>query len=233
MRRSLKAIVVFSSIMLGMMPGAGLTLPNPAQSSPIRIICFGDSITAGSSESERWTTLLQGRLDSTKPGCCQVVNRGIGGHTSAQGLDRIEQDVLALLPAVVLIEFGFNDCNTRPPFIVPRVGVEEYKKNLSELHRLVAKNGTPVFIINHPATREEMQGNGKTYRENTIPYDRALRSVAAELNAPAIDLPAMIESRKISLPEFLVPDGVHLSTAGNKAYAEMVLDGLMKLGILR
>jgi lysophospholipase L1-like esterase len=57
--------------------------------------------------------------------------------------------------------------------------------------------------------------------------------VAAELNAPAIDLPAMIESRKISLPEFLVPDGVHLSTAGNKAYAEMVLDGLMKSGTLR
>ena len=111
--------------------------------------------------------------------------------------------------------------------------MEEYKKNLREFHRLVAKNGTPVFIINHPATREDMQGNGKTYRENTIPYDRALRDVVAELKAAAIDLPGMIENRKIPLLEFLVPDGVHLSPAGNKAYAEMVLDGLLKLGLLR
>ena len=232
MRSRLARVLVFGSIVLGMMPGAGVILPNPVQSSRIRIVCFGDSITAGSSESERWTTLLQARLDNTKPGWCQVVNRGIGGHTSAQGLDRIEKDVLELLPAVVLIEFGFNDCNTRPPFIVPRVGVEEYKKNLLEVHRLVAKNGTPVFIINHPATREDMQGNGKSYRENMIPYDRALRSVVAELNAASIDLPEMIASRKISLSEFLLPDGVHLSTAGNKAYAEMVFDGLMKSGLL-
>ena len=38
----------------------------------------------------------------------KVVNAGISGETSSQGLDRV-QSVVALHPAVVIVEFGAND----------------------------------------------------------------------------------------------------------------------------
>lgn len=54
----------------------------------INIVCFGDSITEGAEfpANVRWTTLLQSKLDTVKPGVFEVHNRGIGGNTSAQAL---------------------------------------------------------------------------------------------------------------------------------------------------
>ena len=62
----------------------------------LNIICFGDSITEGGDfdKPKRWTSLLQARLDENFPGDYRVINKGIDGNTSAQGLDRFCDDVL-------------------------------------------------------------------------------------------------------------------------------------------
>ena len=60
----------------------------------INIVCFGDSITEGAefNSNERWTYLLQEKLNSVKPDLFKVHNRGIGGNTTAQGFDRFWTD---------------------------------------------------------------------------------------------------------------------------------------------
>ncbi|MDR3200303.1 MAG: GDSL-type esterase/lipase family protein [Spirochaetales bacterium] len=68
------------------------------------IVCFGDSLTEGrgAKPSEAWPALLSKRVKA------KVINAGISGDTTMDALERIDE-VLALNPDVVVVEFGAND----------------------------------------------------------------------------------------------------------------------------
>lgn len=196
------------------------------------LICFGDSITAGANVPDgfRWPVILQGLLEAWRPGEFRVYNRGVGSNTALQGFDRLATDVLPMLPGLVLIQFGYNDATVYPHAQVPRVGREEFMAKLREMHRITcAQGGQAAFIINHPERSPSPQGNGRTYQENYRPYEEAIRQVAQELGAPAIDLPRMMQERGTDLEAFLAEDGIHLTEAGNREYAEMVLTALARM----
>jgi lysophospholipase L1-like esterase len=198
----------------------------------MRLVCFGDSITRACDfpESDRWPLRLRDHLLSLGLPV-KVYNRGVGGHTSAQGVDRFGEDVLPLLPAWVLVQFGFNDCNVRDWALEPRVGLAEYQRNLRHIHRLVLRGeGRPVFIVNHePWQVTGAQGNGLPYEQNHAPYAAALRALIQELGADVIDLPALTREAGLEAAALLGPDGLHLSALGNRHYADLVLAGLLPL----
>ncbi len=198
----------------------------------LNIICFGDSITEGGDfeKPKRWTSLLQARLDKNYPKDYRVINRGIGGNTSAQGFDRYCDDVLPYLPGLLLVEFGFNDANVKDWSIEPRVSLGEFIRNLREFHRIAtANNSSCVFILNHSiADVEGVQGNGLTYNENLSPYDQAVITLAEELKAEIIGLPEMMAAKGVPLQEYLSDDNLHLSEVGNKHYAQMIFDVIIE-----
>jgi lysophospholipase L1-like esterase len=198
----------------------------------LNIVCFGDSITEGGDfeKPKRWTSLLQARLDEKYPEAYRVINKGIGGNTSAQGCDRFCDDVLPYLPGLLLVEFGFNDANVKDWSIEPRVSLGEFVRNLKEFHRIAtAKNTSCVFILNHSiAEVDGRQGNGLTYSQNLLPYDQAVITLAEELKAEVIDLPGMMAAKETPLDEYLSDDNLHLSEAGNKHYAQMVFDAIIE-----
>jgi lysophospholipase L1-like esterase len=198
----------------------------------LNIICFGDSITEGGDfeKPKRWTSLLQARLDEKYPEAYRVINKGIGGNTSAQGFDRFCDDVLPYLPGLLLVEFGFNDANVKDWSIEPRVSLGEFVRNLKEFHRIAtAKNTSCVFILNHSiAEVDGRQGNGLTYNQNLLPYDQTVITLAEELKAEVIDLPGMMAAKETPLDEYLSDDNLHLSEAGNKHYAQMVFDVIIE-----
>lgn len=71
-----------------------------------KIVAFGDSITAGegiTAGADRWTDIIKNRFN------LELINSGVSGNTSTQGLERIEKDVLIHKPDIVLINFGMND----------------------------------------------------------------------------------------------------------------------------
>ena len=199
----------------------------------INIISFGDSITEGAEfpVNVRWTSILQKKLDAINPDTFQVHNRGIGGNTSAQGFDRFWSDVMPLSPGVLLIQFGFNDANVKDFSIVPRVGLAEFEKNLKEFHRIAKENNSvPVFIVNHTIGEVDgKQGNGKTFNENMLPYDDAIRQVAKELKAELIDVPLQMTLRDVDVNQFVSGDNLHLSINANTIYAEIVFSGLNQI----
>ncbi len=196
----------------------------------MRIVCFGDSITEGSDfrETERWTARLQELLDDKEPGAFEVLNRGKDGQTTEDALARISKDVVTKLPAIVLVEFGFNDANVRDFVKTPRVSLDDYSKNLFEICRIVRdRGGTPVVVINHmPVRSDGIQGNGKTYEQNFAPYNPAALAVAKQLNVPSINLPVLMKDFTVKPEEFLDSDGLHLSLEGNETYARMIFAGL-------
>jgi lysophospholipase L1-like esterase len=198
-------------------------------SDAVNLICFGDSITqaSGVADCERWTAVLQHLLEAWRPGTFRLFNRGIGGHTAVQGFDRLGNDVLPLLPGLVLMEFGFNDAHILPHARIPRVSLDEFSAKMREMHRIIEeRGGRVVLIINHTQDSTLVQGDGRSYTEGYLPYDTAIRALAVELNVPAIDLPTMMAERDVDLGAFLTEDGIHLTAAGNAEYADMVYTAL-------
>lgn len=196
----------------------------------MNVICFGDSIThAAGAEKHRWPTILQGLLDQWRPDAYVVYNRGVGGHTTAQGLERVKEDVFSLLPGVVLVEFGFNDANCRDWLTRPRVGVVEYRENLVAIGTVIRREGgTVVMMINHLPGTGSGQGDGADYIERIQQYNTAAREAAAELDVATIDLPEIMSRRDIDLKHFL-KDSVHLTPEGNGEYSDMVYGRLREI----
>ena len=194
------------------------------------LLCFGDSITRrGGLPPSGWVWQLQYRLATAEPGRWIVHNAGVGGNTTTLALDRFLTEVQPWLPAIVLVEFGINDCYIWTHAQVPRVSVDEYRRNLTEIARQIrAGGGTPVFIVNHPMATEggHTQGNRATVEANIQPYNQTVRDLVIALSLNVIDIPQEVERRDIPREQILAGDGVHLSDAGESIYCDIVYSHL-------
>ena len=199
----------------------------------MNIICLGDSIThaATFAESDRWPTVLQTKLNFIKPNFYKVFNRGINGNTTMDGFERFPEEIIPLLPGLLIVEFGINDCNHHEWNIIPRVGLEEYKSKLLEFNRIckIYKSNI-VYIVNHPLHNSPIpQGNEKDFYDNLKPYNYIVLDVARQVKAPIINFPEIIKTQNIDLNEFLDEDGIHLTINGNHTYAQIVFDRLLEI----
>ncbi|MGI4827945.1 MAG: GDSL-type esterase/lipase family protein, partial [Janthinobacterium lividum] len=73
------------------------------------LVCFGDSLTAGAGvdPDQAYPADLQRLLDHDGY-AYKVVNEGVSGNTTKDGIDRLAE-VLRLHAQVVVVEFGGND----------------------------------------------------------------------------------------------------------------------------
>lgn len=100
------------------------------------IIAFGDSLTAGvgAQESEAFPARL-----AAKAGV-EIVNAGVSGDTTESALARIETDVLARDPRIVIVGLGGNDFLRRAP-------IATTEANLREIVRRVQAGGAMVVLL--------------------------------------------------------------------------------------
>ena len=88
------------------------------KNGPITIVAFGDSVTHGALgngiinyETVYWN-LLKRKLNAVRNYVpVNVINAGIGGITAIDSLDRMDAQVLAHNPDLVIVAFGLNDVN--------------------------------------------------------------------------------------------------------------------------
>jgi lysophospholipase L1-like esterase len=76
-----------------------------------RIMCYGDSNTDGPDRGS-WPEQLQSLLDTTDNSTkmtYEVLNAGVAGYSSHQGLMRFKQEFSRFQPDLVLVSFGWND----------------------------------------------------------------------------------------------------------------------------
>ena len=99
------------AMLAAVLTGACGKAPARQPSAGTQIICFGDSLTAGTGASEGmdYPSQLSRRIGR------RVINAGVPGDTTADGLARIEADVLRQSPRLVLITLGGNDLKNRTP----------------------------------------------------------------------------------------------------------------------
>jgi acyl-CoA thioesterase I len=103
------------------------------------IIAFGDSLTAGAGvdPEQNYPFKLQTKIDRSGYRY-RVVNAGISGETSSQGLARL-QSVCDLHPAIVIVEFGANDG-------LRGLSLDEMERNLKAIVSGIQASGAKAIL---------------------------------------------------------------------------------------
>lgn len=151
--------------------------------NPVKIIAFGDSITAGGDATrpeliywQRWADYLQ----RTHPRAgVTIVNGATGGDSTVQGLERLEGKVLNEKPDLVLVAFGMNDHN------VNSVTVPDFERNL-ELIILRIRKATDAEVVLLSAFPPNPKWKFGTHRMKE--YADATRRVATRASCAYADV---------------------------------------------
>jgi len=128
------------------------------------IICFGDSITKGKGVdlAQSYPAALV-RMTNFP-----VINAGINGDSSAEGLKRLQSDVLEREPLLVIIEFGGND-------YLYKIPLQETVKNVEEMLKLIQAKGAMAALVDISNVlfmgeyRQEFKRLSEKYRTIFIP----------------------------------------------------------------
>lgn len=177
----------------------------PADRRPV-IVAFGDSLTAGfgADSGKSYPDFLQRDLDAHRR-AYHVVNAGISGDTSTDGLVRIDT-VTALKPAIVILEFGGNDGLRGLPVATTR-------DNLEKMVVALQKAGAKVVLA------------GMTLPPNYGPdyihsFEAVYRDLAKKYRLPLI--PFLLEGVG-GRPSLMQRDGIHPTAEGNQIVANNVM----------
>jgi len=106
--------------------------------SDATILAFGDSITYGYGVSEKasYPAQLQKRTG------VRVINGGISGEESSEGLQRLAK-LLEQKPDLVILCHGGND-------IIQKRSVEKLKANLTQMVETIKASGAKVLLVGVP-----------------------------------------------------------------------------------
>jgi acyl-CoA thioesterase I len=131
-----KLLAAFISLFLLLLVGCAKKDTVNIGSSGKNIICYGDSITFGygAGPGEDYPSILAKMVE------VPVINVGIDGDTTVEGLRRIDSDVLDRDPFFVIIEFCGND-------FLRKVPMEETIKNISEMIDRIHARGAMVALV--------------------------------------------------------------------------------------
>jgi lysophospholipase L1-like esterase len=207
---------------------------------PLTVVFMGDSITEGQyvHHSLRWTELVAARLrrDVVRADPRDLhffFNRGISGETTRQALERFPRDVQHARPDIMTLQFGLNDCNCWDSDMgLPRVSELAYRANLVEMIQRARHFGAKHIICstNHPTLRHKTLACGESLEARRERYNDVAREVAATTGVTLCDIDEAFKRRTsggqladLLLPE---PDVLHLSPAGHRLYAEIILEYL-------
>jgi acyl-CoA thioesterase I len=182
-------------------------VPTPARAVPV-IACFGDSITAGLGidPGHTWPDDLQADLNQ-RGYRYKIVNAGISGNTSKDGVDRLN-DVLRLHPAIVVVEFGGNDGLRGLP-------IADTRRNLSTIVSTLLHAGSKIVLagITLPPNY------GSDYIK---PFNETFRLIAAQYHVPLLP---MLYANVYTVPGAIQEDGVHPTAKG----AQLLTDNFLPL----
>lgn len=184
---------------------------------PVRIVCFGDSITGvyyHTGGRRAWCDMLGIALVRAFPRArVEMVNAGISGNTSAAGLARIDRDVLARKPHMVVVMFGMND--------VARADSKSFETNLRTIVRRVDEAGGAVVLC----TPNSVYPSPGRPIERLAEYAQIVRNVAADLSVPLADCYQAYEDVRADDPlewKLLMSETIHPSMNGHRLFAEVM-----------
>jgi isoamyl acetate esterase len=195
-----------------------------------RIVFFGDSITQLGVKPKGYITLIKDSLVQKLPSI-EIIGAGIGGNKVPDLQARIDSDVIARNPTIVVIYIGINDVWHS---ITPgRSGTpkKKYEAGLEEIIGKIQKTGARVILCTPSVIGEKK--NGKNQLDAQLDeYSGISRRVAQKTKIELCDLRnAFVSYLKLHNPRnvekgILTVDKAHLSDRGNRLVATELLKTL-------
>lgn len=188
-------------------------LCGPAFSAtPVKILMFGTSLTQGLGlpPGAELPALLQKKLVASGIPA-QVVNAGVSGDTSADGLSRIEWS-LADHPDAAIVELGSNDA-------LRGLDPAQTEKNIAAVLARLQAAHVPVLLLGMKAPRN-MGGQ----------YDTAFDAIYPKLARQYHDTlyPFILDGVALD-PKLNQADGIHPNAAGEEVIAVRLFPYVRKL----
>lgn len=134
-----RMMMAVAAVLVLALAGWQFLRPTPvvnANPSGRNIIAFGDSLTAGGGAGRGEDYVSQLSRMAGVP----ILNKGVSGDTSGQGLARLERDVLAHDPRIVIVCLGGND-------ILQRIPSETTFANLEQIVTRIQAAGALVVLV--------------------------------------------------------------------------------------
>jgi acyl-CoA thioesterase-1 len=176
------------------------------------LVCFGDSLTAGlgTDAGQTYPDYLQADLDKLHYGY-RVDNEGVSGNTTKDGVERLPE-ILALHPAVVVVEFGGNDG-------LRGLRIEDTRANLDEIVSTLKRAGIKVALAGITLPPD--------YGEDYIRQFNATYSLLAKKYRVPM-LPFLLKD-VYGVPGMMQRDDIHATAKGNAIVARNVVPLVLPL----
>ena len=194
-----------------------------------RIIFFGDSLTAlagidgpkDKGVTKGYVRIVRDALkEKHKDKDIEVDWVATGGHTVPDLLKRVDKDVIAKKPTIVVIQIGCNDAR--------RIPKDTFKSGLEELIDKLQKEKIQVVLCSLTSVGEKHDGTNKDDAK-LDEFAEVARGIAKAKGVPLNDLrKAFVAHWKKHNPDnkpsgILTYDGNHFNDAGHRFVAEQML----------
>ena len=198
-------IVLFSLIVM---------MPKSSTSNMKKIVLIGDSIT------ESWKGYSP-EFFAENP---YLINKGVGGETTPQILDRFNSDVVSLEPEFVIILAGINDIAQNTGYI----SVSETFTNIVSMVEIAnSHNISPILCSVLPASKIVWKPEIKS-ADLVIELNEKLKKYCIENNTVYIDYFSSMVGEKKELRSDLTYDGVHPDKKGYLIMEKILLETIQK-----
>ncbi len=197
-----------------------------------RIVFLGDSITQGGAGPNGYVTMIRQALDKKHADLkIEVVGAGISGNKVPDLQRRVDKDVIAKKPTIVVIYIGINDVWHGEKDPAKGTMPEAFVAGLKEVIGKCRDAGATVVLCTPSVIGEKLDG-ANSLDAKLDQYSDLSRNLAKELKLPLCDLrKAFLEHLKAHNKEntekgILTSDRVHLNQVGNQFVADTMLKTL-------
>lgn len=206
------------TLALGVMTAVG-------QEKISRVVFFGDSITELGIKENGYIARLRTMIsDAGRAGSFELIGAGVSGNKVYDLYLRVETDVIALKPDVVVIFVGVNDVwHKRSMGTGTDFG--KFGKFYEALVAKLEKAGSKVVVCTPAVIGERTDFSNESDGDLNL-YSAWIREFASRRSLPLVDLrKAFLDHNRTNNREnkdqgILTNDRVHLNAAGNALVAE-------------
>jgi acyl-CoA thioesterase I len=192
-----------------------------AAHQPLTVVALGSSSTEGigaTRPSLNYPSRLAAWLEARFPGVpIHVINRGVSGEMTPQMLARLDRDVLAEKPDLVIWQLGTNsvlhDVDPADETELARSGIERIKAAGPDIILMDLQYAPAVLV--HPSYRDTLHALASVARSEDVALFRRFALMRD-----------WAEEGRMTLGVMLAPDRLHMSDASYDCLARQLARGI-------
>lgn len=193
-----------------------------AEGESIKVVAFGSSSTEGTGhlpKSEIFASVLGRELSKELLTPVEVVNKGKGGDTIPKMVARMESDVLAQKPDLVVWQLGVND-------VLQMEGVEGAISQMKTAIDTLRAHGLPVVLVDLQVAPMVDRDRDTPVMQAAIEKEGA-RAGVLHFHRQAL-MRRMIETGDSTMDDLVLKDGLHMSKLGHLCTGQLLAQQIAK-----